>query len=620
MLVTIISASDQRGAAARSFPVRKDCLMPWEAWFTVGVVCLLITGLARSFGPPDLLALGGLTLVIVVGKLSGSTRLPAPEDAVANFGSTALVTVGVLFVIVTGLTQTGAMHLLTHRLLGRPKSEKQAQLRLLPPVAALSAFLNNTPIVAMFLPVVDDLCRKTGLSQSRLFLPLSYAATFGGLCTLIGTSTNLIINGEIARAGLEPLGMFELSWVGIPCAISGMMYILVFSKVLLPDRRPAISLSDDPRQYTVEMTVLSGGPLVGQSVEKAGLRHLPGLFLAEIGRADDVIPAVAPTEKLQADDRLVFVGIIESVVDLKKIRGLVPSDEQAATVNVPDTHRCLIEAVVSNRCPLIGKTIRDGQFRSTYNAAVLAIARSGERINAKLGDVVLQPGDTLVLESHTAFEKKQRNSQDFFLVSSVENSAPIRHGQAGIALAIMAAMVAVVTIGLLDIMTAAMVAAGLMVGTRCCTGTEGRRSVDISLLLVIGSALGLGKALETSGAAATIAEAIINFAGGNERAVLVALYLVTMIFTELITNNAAAVLMFPIALASAKKLGVDDPRPLIAAVMIAASAAFVTPFGYQTNLMVYGPGGYKYSDYVRFGLPLGLLFMTICVILVPLIW
>lgn len=600
--------------------------MPWEAWFTVGVVCLLIVSLARNWGPPDLLALGCLTLLIVVGELSGSNRLPAPEDAVANFGSTALVTVGVLFVIVTGLTQTGAMLLLTQKVLGRPKSEKEAQLRLLPPVAVLSAFLNNTPIVAMFLPVIDDLCRKTGLSQSRLFLPLSYAATFGGLCTLIGTSTNLIINGEIARnselarAGIEPLGMFELSWVGIPCAIAGMIYILVFSKRLLPDRRPAISLSDDPRQYTVEMTVLPNGPLVGQSVEKAGLRHLPGLFLAEIARADDVIPAVAPTEKLQAGDRLVFVGIIESVVDLKKIRGLEPADEQAATVNVPDTHRCLIEAVVSNRCPLIGKTIRDGQFRSTYNAAVLAIARSGERINAKLGDVVLQPGDTLLLESHTAFEKQQRNSQDFFLVSSVENSAPLRHRQAGVALGIMAAMVVVVTVGLLDIMTAAMVAAGLMVGTRCCTGSEGRRSVDISLLLVIGSALGLGKAMETTGAAATIAEELINFAGGNERAVLIALYLVTMLFTELITNNAAAVLMFPIALAAGEKLGVDDPRPLIVAVMIAASAAFVTPFGYQTNLMVYGPGGYRYSDYVRFGLPLGLLFMTICVVLVPLIW
>ncbi|MDA0282675.1 MAG: SLC13 family permease [Planctomycetota bacterium] len=594
--------------------------MPWEAWFTVGVVSLLIMGLARNWGPPDLLALGTLTVLIVVGKLSGSTRLPTPEDAVSNFGSTALITVGVLFVIVTGLTQTGAMHLLSQRVLGRPNSERKAQLRLLPPVAALSAFLNNTPIVAMFLPVVDDLCRKTGISQSRLFLPLSYAATFGGLCTLIGTSTNLIINGEIVRAGLEPLGMFELSWVGVPCAVAGMVYILVFSRILLPDRRPAISLSDDPRRYTVEMTVLPGGPLVGRSVEKAGLRHLPGLFLAEIARTDEVIPAVAPHEKLQAGDRLVFVGIIESVVDLKKIRGLVPADEQAANVNVPATQRCLIEAVVSDRCPLIGKTIRDGQFRSTYNAAVLAIARGGERINAKLGDVVLQPGDTLLLESHTAFEKQQRNSQDFFLVSRVENSAPIRHGQAGIALAILAAMVAVVTVDLLDIMTAAMLAAGLMVLTKCCTGSEGRRSVDISLLLMIGSALGIGKAMDTTGAAESIAETLIGFAGGSERAVLIAIYLVTMLFTELITNNAAAVLMFPIALESAKKLGVDDPKPFIVAVMIAASAAFITPFGYQTNLMVYGPGGYRYSDFVRFGLPLSLLFMTICVILVPLVW
>lgn len=595
--------------------------MPWEAWFTVGVVILLIIGLSRNWGPPDLLVLGSLTCLIVAGELSGSTRLPSPADAVANFGSTALITVGVLFVIVTGLTQTGAMHLLTQRVLGRPDTERKAQLRLLPPVAALSAFLNNTPIVAMFLPVVDDLCRKTGLSQSRLFLPLSYAATFGGLCTLIGTSTNLIINGLIAQTdGLEPLGMFELSWVGIPCAIGGMIYILVFSKRLLPDRRPAISLSDDPRQYTVETTVEPGGPLVGKSVEKAGLRHLPGLFLAEIGRGNEIIPAVSPHETLQAGDRLVFVGIIESVVDLQKIRGLLPPDHETSTVNVPDTQRCLIEAVVSDRCPLIGKTIRDGQFRSTYNAAVLAIARSGERINAKLGDVVLQPGDTLLLESHTAFEKQQRNSQDFFLVSRVENSAPIRHRQAGVALAIMAAMVLVVTIEVLDIMTAAMVAAGLMVATRCCTGSEGRRSVDISLLIVIGSALGIGKAMETTGAAEAIAQTLIDLAGSDERAVLLAIYFVTMLFTELITNNAAAVLMFPIALAAADKLGVDDPKPMIVAVMIAASAAFATPFGYQTNLMVYGPGGYRYSDYLRFGLPLSLLFMTITVILVPLIW
>lgn len=595
----------------------------WEAWFTVGVVCLLVTGLARNWGPPDLLALGSLTLLIVVGRicfaLGAETKLPSPEEAIARFGSPGLITVGVLFVIVTGLTQTGAMALLTQRLIGRPESELQTQFRILPSVAALSAFLNNTPIVAMFLPVIDDLSRKRGFSQSQLYLPLAYAATFGGMCTLIGTSTNLIINDEIAKSGLPQLGMFELAWVGLPCALCGLAYVFVFSSKLLPDRRPAISLADDPREYSVEMIVAANGPLVGQTVEEAGLRHLPGLFLFEIDRDGEVIPAPAPDTILHASDRLVFVGIIESVVDLKKMRGLVPPDDQTFKLDSPEIKRCLIEAVVSDRCPLVGKTIRDGRFRTTYNAAVLAIARSGERINAKLGDVVLQAGDTLLLESHTGFANQQRNSPDFFLVSSVENSAPIRHAQARVALLIMATMVAIVTIGLLDLMTAAMVAAGAMILTRCCTGREARRSVDISLLLVIGAALGIGEAMNATGAATSIAEGLVNIAGGNERLVLLALYLVTMIFTELITNNAAAVLMFPIALASAQKLDVD-PLPMIVSIMIAASAAFATPFGYQTNLMVYGPGGYRFSDYLRFGIPLSLMFMTICVLLVPVIW
>ena len=597
----------------------------WEAWFTVGVVCLLVTGLVRNWGPPDLLALGSLTLLIVVGQvhrvlLPGvATKLPSPEEAIARFGSPSLITVGVLFVIVTGLTQTGAMALLTQRLIARPESELQAQFRILPPVAALSAFLNNTPIVAMFLPVIDDLCRKRGLSQSRLYLPLAYAATFGGMCTLIGTSTNLIINDEIAKEGLPRLGMFELAWVGLPCALLGLTYVFVFSSKLVPDRKPAISLTDDPREYSVEMIVAPNGPLVGKTVEEAGLRHLPGLFLFEIDRDREVMPAPAPDTTLHASDRLVFVGIIESVVDLKKMRGLTPPDDQTFKLDQPEIKRCLIEAVVSDRCPLVGKTIRDGRFRTTYNAAVLAIARSGERINAKLGDVVLQAGDTLLLESHTGFANHQRNSPDFFLVSSIENSAPVRHAQARVALLIMVTMVVTVTVGLLDLMTAAMVAAGTMIITRCCTGREARRSVDISLLLVIGAALGIGEALRSTGAATSIAEGLVDLAGGNERLVLLAIYFVTMLFTELITNNAAAVLMFPIALAAAQKLGVD-PMPMIVSIMIAASAAFATPFGYQTNLMVYGPGGYRFSDYLRFGIPLSLLFMLVSVILVPVIW
>lgn len=599
--------------------------MEWEAWFTIGTICVLILAMARGWAPPDLLALCGLTLIITVGQISGSNLLPSPRDAVSQFGSPGLITVGVLFVIVAGLTNTGAMTLLTQKLIGQPKTELKAQLRLLPPVAALSAFLNNTPIVAMFLPVIDDVCGKTKLSQSRLFLPLAYAATFGGLCTLIGTSTNLIINDKIIEAKLPSLGMFELAWVGVPCAIVGLVYIFVFSPILLPDRRPAISLSDDPRQYTVELVVQPDGPLVGKNVEKAGLRHLTGLFLAEIERGQQVLPAVAPTEVLQAGDRLIFVGIVESVVDLQKIRGLVPPDEKEFTLDEPKSVRCLVEAVVSDRCPLVGKTIREGKFRSTYSAAVLALARSGERVNAKLGDVVLQPGDTLLLESHKDFAQQQRNSPDFFLVSSVENSAPIRHTLAWAALAIMAAMVIVVTAGILDIMTASLVAGGLMIAARCCTGGEARRAVDISLLIVIGSMLGIGEAMNTTGAAKIIAEHLVGLAGGNEQLVLASLYLVTMLFTELITNNAAAVLMLPIATGAATKLAVlngvpDYPVPYIVTIMIAASAAFATPFGYQTNLMVYGPGGYKYSDYLRFGIPLSILFMIVTVILVPIVW
>ena len=588
----------------------------WEAWLTVGVVALLITGMARNWGPPDLLALGSLTLLIAVGQMTGTEKLPTPKEAISSFGSPGLITVGVLFVLVAGLTNTGAMTLIGERMFGRPKSELIAQLRLLPPVAALSAFMNNTPIVAMFMPVIDDVCKKTDLSQARLYLPLSYAATFGGMCTLIGTSTNLIINDKIAEEeNLEALGMFDLAWIGVPCAIAGLAYILLFSRKLLPDRTPAINLSDDPRQYTVEMLIEPAGALVGRSVEQAGLRHLPGLYLAEIDRGGDVIPAVSPLEKLQAGDRLVFVGIVESVVDLKKIRGLIPADDQVFKLNASQTQRCLIEAVVSDRCPLVGRTIRDGNFRSVYNAAVLAIARGGKRLNEKLGNVVLQSGDTLLLESHTGFSNQQKNSQDFFLVSSVENSAPVRFGRAWAALLIMIGMVSVVSAGILDIMTASMASAGLMIAARCCTGTEARRSIDISLVLVIGAALGIGECMRTTGAAQSIADWIIDFGGGNERLVILALYFVTMLFTELITNNAAAVLVFPIALSAANQMGVD-PKPFIVAIMIAASAAFATPFGYQTNLMVYGPGGYRYSDYLRFGIPLSLICMTICVLLV----
>jgi len=594
--------------------------MTWEAWVTLGVIAFLVAGLARNWAAPDLLLLGGLTILMAVGMLSGSQRLPTPKEAIIGFGNSGPITVGVLFIVVEGLVRTGAMTRITRPLLGLPKTSLGAQLRLLPAVSGLSAFLNNTPIVAMFLPVVDDWCRKMRLSPSKLFIPLSYASIFGGVCTLIGTSTNLVVNGlVVGQAELPALGMFDIAWIGVPVALVGLAYLLLVSRRMLPDRRPAISLQDELRQYTVEMIVEADGPLVAQTIEQAGLRHLPGLYLAEIDRKGEVLAAVGPERRLDADDRLVFVGIVESVVDLQKIRGLVPATDQVFKLDAPRIRRTLVEAVVSDRCPLIGKSIREGKFRTVYNAAVIAVARSGERLRMKIGDIVLQSGDTLLLEASPAFVAQQRNSHDFFLVSAVSDSSPRRHERAWAALAILIGMVTAVTAGWLDMLTAAMLAAGLMIITRCCTGGEARRSINWQVLIVIAAALGIGRAMQTTGAATSIADQLISLARGSPWVVLAVVHGVTMLFTELITNNAAAVLVFPIAVSSARTLGAD-PMPFIMSIMVAASASFATPIGSPTKLMVYGPGGYRFADYLRIGLPLNLIVMCVTVSLAPLIW
>jgi di/tricarboxylate transporter len=593
--------------------------MGWEAWLTLLVVVGILTALVREWVPTVVLMLSALIFLVAVGELAGSERLPSITQAVAGMGNSGLITVGVLFVVVAGLVQTGAMELVAGPFLGRPKTVRAAQIRLLTPVATLSAFLNNTPVVAMFMPVVEDICKRSGITPSRLYMPMAFAATFGGVCTLVGTSTNLIVHGLMLDAGYHGFAMFDLAWVGLPCAIAATSFMVVCSERLLPDRRPAITRHDDPRQYTVEMMVLADGPLVGLSIEQAGLRHLPGLFLMEIERGSEVLAAVSSRQRLVAGDRLFFVGVLDSVVDLQKMRGLTRAAEPAFQLDAPVTHRQLIEAVVSDRCPLVGTSIRDGQFRTVYNAAVVAVARAGQRISGKIGDIVLRPGDTLLLEAHQDFVTRQRNSNHFFLVSGVENSQPVRRDRAWVALAILVAMVTVAAIGWLDLLTAAFVAGGAMIALGCCSIGQARQSVDGPLLIVIAAALGIGQAIKTSGLAQVVADELIGLAGGNPWLVLAAVYFVTMVFTELVTNNAAAVLVFPIAVAAAKSLGADM-MPYMIAIAVGASAGFATPFGYQTNLMVYGPGGYRFTDYLRLGIPLDLLFMAITVALAPLVW
>jgi di/tricarboxylate transporter len=587
--------------------------MIWEAWFAVGVTILVLLLLALTTVGADIILMGGLTLLLVSGVLE-------PAQALAGLSNEGMVTVAVLFVVVAGLQETGTISWLGYSLLGRPRTVPGAQMRLMGLVGFLSAFLNNTPVVAMFIPAVRDWARRNEFPVSKLMLPLSYAAIFGGTCTLIGTSTNLVVNGMlVSEAKMPGMSLFSLAWVGVPAALVGGGYVVVMGRWLLPARKPAITRTDDPREYSVEMLVEPNGPLVGKTIETAGLRSLPGLFLIEIDREGEILPAVAPTEKLRAGDRLVFVGVVESVVDLQKLRGLSPATNQVFKLDAPRTSRLLVETVVSNTCQMIGKSIREGGFRTVYGAAVIAVARNGERLRIKIGDIVLRPGDTLLLEAPPSFIEQQRNSRDFFLVSPIEDSGPPRHDKAPLAIAIAVAMVVSVTAGWLSMLQAAMLAAVMMILSRCCSVRSARRAIEWEVLIVIAAAIGVGQALQHTGAASTIAANLIQFAAGNPWIALAIVYALTSMFTEVITNNAAAVLVFPIALATSQSLDVNF-MPYAVAVMMAASASFATPLGYQTNLMVAGPGGYRFGDYVRFGLPLNILLGIVTVSLTPLIW
>ncbi len=593
--------------------------LSWQAWLSIVITIGLFLLNALTSIPAEIVFLGGAAVLFVSGILD-------EDAALAGFSNSGMITVGVLYIVVTGLEQTGGLAWISQKLLGLPKGQNRALLRLMLPVMGISAFLNNTPVVAMFIPVVSDWCRKLNISPSKLMIPLSYGAIFGGVCTLIGTSTNLVINGLLIKATDSPgMKLFDLAWIGIPCAIFGTLYLLLFNRWVLPNRQPVIEGSDrgsytlQMMEYTTEMVVVPNSPLVEKSVEQAGLRHLPDLYLAEIVRDNFVMPAVGSTEILKANDRLVFIGAVNSIVDLQRMQGLEPATDEVFKLDVPRTERSLIEAVVSNSCPVVGKTIREGKFRNVYNAVVLAVARNGERLKGKIGSIRLQPGDTLLLEAPASFISQQGLSKDFYLINGIPNSEPLRTEKAPLALGILLLMVFLATIGWMSMLQAAVLASILVLITGCCSGIKALRNIEWSVLLVIAAALAIGEALESTGAAQGVADTLIGFAGDRPWISLAIIYAITTMLTEVITNNAAAALVFPIGLALSKNLGVDV-MPFVIAIAIGASASFATPIGYQTNMMVYGPGGYKFTDFMRVGIPLNILFGIVTVGITPFIF
>ena len=587
--------------------------MSVDAWLTLLVVAGSLALLVSNRFAPDITLVGALSTLLLLGVLD-------PTQALAGFANPGLVTVAVLYVVVAGLVDTGAVQAFGARLLGKPRSVVGAQARLMLPVMGMSAFLNNTPVVAMFVPVVGEWCRRHRLSVSKLMLPLSYAAIFGGCCTLIGTSTNLIVHGLVLeRTDLGPMGFFDIAAVGVPVALTGFAYMLIAQRWLLPERIPPLDHLETAREYTIEFVIGAQSPHIGKSIERAGLRHLPGVFLAEIWRGERVMAAVSPDEILLENDRLVFVGAVDSVVELVRQPGLTPAPENLFDIATPRSDRQLIEVVMSATSPVLGHSIRDAKFRTQYDAVVIAVARNGERIAGRIGDIVLHGGDTLLVEARTSFVQQQQHNRDFLLVHPLQGAAVPRHSRAALAVAVLTGMVVLATTGWLSMLEAALLAGGLMLLTRCTSAASARASIDWSVLVMIGASLGLGAALQTSGAAQAIASCGLQLVGQQPWLALLVIYAITSLMTEVITNNAAAVLMFPIAQSVAQSLGVSL-WPFIVVLMLGASASFATPIGYQTNLMVYGPGGYRFSDYLRIGVPLNILLGLVSVGLVPLVW
>ena len=585
---------------------------------------LTLVGIAFAFvimmlgkTTPDIALLGILVLFTTIGIVE-------PELAFSGFSNTGMLTIAGLFIVASGIRETGVLNQISGRIFGRPKSERGALVRLIAPTILASAFLNNTTIVATLMPVVSDWSKRIQIPVSKLLMPLSFASILGGMCTLIGTSTNLVVAGLVedlkgTHPTLQSIGMFDITPVALVVVVLGSGVLLLLAPLLLVNRKPPISTSDDPKEYTMELLIPLGSSLHNVTIEQAGLRHLPNAFLMDIIRGSQVLSAVDATSKLLENDRLIFVGDIDAMVDLQRFPGLAAAPDQIYKLDGPRLRREIIEAVVSKRNPYIGQTIRETGFRTHYQAVIIAVARSNQRVEGRIGDIILEPGDVLLLEAPNDFLKAQRNRNDFILVSSIQGAKPPRFERAGIAGIILLALVTSVALNVLPPVTATFLAAGAMILTKCCTMMEARNALDLSVLVTIASAFGLGVTVSSTELDIWIAEQLFSLGIQSPFIALLSIYVLTFILTELITNSAAAVLTVPIGIALASQVGAS-PMPFVFAIMIAASSSFLTPIGYQTNLMVLNAGGYHPLDYTKLGIPLTIIVAVISLVTIPFVW
>lgn len=566
----------------------------------------------------DLVALLVMGVLIAIGVLS-------PQEGVAGFANPATVTVGAMFVLSAGLQRTGAVNELGRTLVRITGSdETRLTAGFMGISATVSAFINNTAAVAVFLPLGLNVSREAGFSPSRLLMPISFAAMFGGVCTLIGTSTNILIAAIATEQQVATFGMFEFLPLGLIGVAVGTAYMLLIGRRLIPDREPIEPYIDryNLRTYLTEVAILPDSPLVGQTVEDAQLGTKFDLTIIEIIRDRRDIRIPGRERRLLAGDHLLVHGNVKTIMELRDEEGweLISESDIREEDLIGDRDSYVIaEAAIAPQSSLVGQTLRTSDFRRRYRAIVIGIERRGEPIREAITDVTLQPGDLLLLYGTGKNIDRLHSHTDFLMLVEVP-STRLRQERAPVAIGIVALVVLAAALEWIPIVGAAVLGCIVMIVAGVLTLEEAYEALDAQVLVMLAGILSLGTAMEKTGTAQYLADITVSFAGTyGPIALLAAFYAMTSLLTETMSNNATAVLMAPITISVAAGLGVD-PKPFLVAVTFAASSSFMTPIGYQTNTMIYGPGGYRFFDFTRVGAPLNILFWIVATVMIPIIW
>ena len=580
------------------------------AWITITTVLTMFSILLFTKLRADLVFLGAIGVLFVTGVLDA-------KEAFSGFSSSSVVVIGVLFVVVAGLTHTGVLQWIVKHLLGQPTSYAKAVVRLMLPVAALSSFLSNTTVVSLFVGIVKMWSKKLGISPSKLLIPLSYASGMGGVCTLIGTPPNLIISGLYAENSGEAMNVLATTLPGLFCLFVGVLSIIAMRR-LLPDRKAPESAFESTTDYTVEMLVPSDNRFIGQTIAEAGLSEVKGGNLIELIHFDTVISPVPADEPLMGGDRLVYAGQVDEILDLRNSHGLVNADHHVFSMNEIEKDRQFHTAFVTFSSSLIDKRICDSSLEKEYNLVLVAVARSGQRIDQSPREVRLRAGDTLLFESpakvHIQTDRLSSQLQ-FFDSPQVPNIS----SKTILSTVIMLAMVVVSALGILPLLQCAFIAAAAMLLLRCCSTDQAMKSINWDILMVFAGSVVLGLAIQKTGIAERLAFGILDVCGTNPIVVMTAICLVGTFITEFISNTAAGAMFFPIMYEAAEKLGYE-PYPFLIALMISVSSSFATPIGSPTHMLVYGPGGYRFSDFMRIGLLMNIIILVANIFIVNLIY